>query len=82
MGLPGSEMALKELLCRLLGSLLQRGVIARLADDLYMGTDTWNELHRIYHEVFDILSQTGMVISTEKTIICPKNTTILGWEWE
>ena len=32
-----SETALEELMCRVLGDLLQEGVVAKLADDLYCG---------------------------------------------
>ena len=34
MGTPGSETALEELMCRVLGDLLQEGCIAMVADDL------------------------------------------------
>ena len=37
MGLPGSETALEELMCRVLGDLIQDGCVAKLADDLYGG---------------------------------------------
>ena len=40
MGMPGSETALEELMCRVLGSLLQDGVVAKIADDLYCGLNT------------------------------------------
>ncbi|CAB3998268.1 Retrovirus-related Pol poly from transposon opus [Paramuricea clavata] len=35
MGMPGSETALEELMCRVLGDCLQDGITAKLADDLY-----------------------------------------------
>ena len=44
MGMPGSESALEELLSRILGDLVAKGVIAKLADDLYVGGDTGLEL--------------------------------------
>ena len=44
MGMPGSETALEELLCRVLGDLLQEGVVAKIADDIYCGGDTPREL--------------------------------------
>ena len=34
MGMPGSETALEELTCRVLGDLLEEGVVVKLADDL------------------------------------------------
>ena len=44
MGMPGSETALEELLCRVLGDLLEEGVVAKLADDIYCGGNTITEL--------------------------------------
>ena len=35
MGMPGSETAFEELTCRVLGDLLEEGVVVKLADDLY-----------------------------------------------
>ena len=37
MGMPRSETALEELTCRVLGHLVQEGVVAKIADDLYCG---------------------------------------------
>lgn len=39
-GMPGSETALEELTCRVLGHLVQEGVVAKIADDLYCGGHT------------------------------------------
>ena len=36
MGMPGSETALEELMCRILGDLLLSGNVAEIADDLYV----------------------------------------------
>ena len=44
MGMPGSETALEELMCRVLGDLLQAAIVAKLADDLYCGGSTPAEL--------------------------------------
>ena len=44
MGMPGSETALEELTCRVLGELVQEGVVAKVADDLYIGGNTPDEL--------------------------------------
>lgn len=40
MGMPGSETALEELTCRVLGNLVQEGIVAKIADDLYCGGNT------------------------------------------
>ena len=39
MGMPGSETALEESLCRVLGDHIKAGFMSKLADDLYCG---WN----------------------------------------
>ena len=44
MGMPGSETALEELMHRVLGELIQEGIVAKIADDLYCGGDTPEEL--------------------------------------
>ena len=40
MGMPGTETALEELLCRVLGDLITAGEVVKIADDLYMGGST------------------------------------------
>ena len=81
MGMPGSETALEELMCRVLGDLLQRGVAAKLADDLYCGGDTPQELADNWRELLQALHRCDLHLSPKKTVICPKTTTILGWIW-
>ena len=44
MGMPGSETALKELMCRVLRELLKDGIVIKIADDLYCGGNTAFEL--------------------------------------
>ena len=44
MGMPGSETALAELMCRVLGGLLEEGAVTKLADDLYCGGNTPSQL--------------------------------------
>jgi hypothetical protein len=81
MGMPGSETALEELLCRVLGDLLEEGVIAKIADDLYCGGDTPPELLINWRKVLYALHTNGLNLSAPKTVIAPKSTTILGWIW-
>ena len=40
MDMPGSETALEELMCRVLGDLIHEGVVAKIADDVYCGADS------------------------------------------
>jgi hypothetical protein len=56
MGMPGSETALEELMCRVLGDLLEKGVVAKLADNFYCGGNTVEELLSNWQQVLQVLS--------------------------
>ena len=81
MGMPGSETALEELICRVLGDLLEEGVVAKLADDIYCGGNTIAELHRNVRRLLQCFADSGLRLSATKTTICPTKTMILGWVW-
>ena len=79
MDMPGSETALEELLCRVLGDLIHEGVVAKIPDDLYYGADSPEELLQNWKQVFQALSKCNLKLSASKTVINPKSTVILGW---
>ena len=81
MGMPGSETALEEVMCRVLGPLLQDGCVAKIADDLFCGGNTPQELLCNWKRVQQALHKCNLRLSAHKTIISPKTTTILGWIW-
>ena len=81
MGIPGSETALEELMCRVLGHLLEEGVVAKIADDLYCGGNTPQELLLNWKKGLQALHKCDLRLSASKTIINPQSTTILGWIW-
>ncbi|KXJ10870.1 Transposon Ty3-G Gag-Pol polyprotein [Exaiptasia diaphana] len=81
MGMPGSETALEEMMCRVLGDLIQEGCVAKIADDLYCGGATPEELLKTWTRVLEQLDKCNLRLSPTKTVICPKSTTILGWVW-
>ncbi|KAK3096607.1 hypothetical protein FSP39_001634 [Pinctada imbricata] len=81
MGMPGSEVALEELTCRVLGDLVQEGIVAKVADDLYCGGSTPEELLRNLDRVLKALRRCDLNLSASKTVIAPKEATILGWVW-
>ena len=81
MGMPGSETCLEELMSRILGDMIQRGYVAKIADDLYIGGHTPEEVLQNWRNVLTALDQNNLRISSSKTIICPKSATILGWIW-
>lgn len=81
MGIPGSETALEELMCCVLGDLLQEGCVAKVADNLYCGGNTHQELLTNWQKVLSALDCCNLRLSPAKTIICPASSTILGWIW-
>ena len=81
MGMPGSETALEELVCRVLGDCLHDGIAAKLADDLYCGAGTPEELLQNWQRIQDPLQRCNFHLFASKTTICPQSTTILGWVW-
>ena len=81
MGMPGSETALEEMMCRVLGDLIQEGYVAKIADDLYCGGETPEDLLCIWAKVIEQLDKCNVRLSPTKTVICPKSTTILGLVW-
>ena len=81
MGMPGSETCLEELMCRVLGELIQEGCAAKIADDLYCGGATPEEALSNWARVLEALQRNNLRLSATKTVICPRSTTILGWIW-
>ena len=81
MGMPGSETALEELMSRVLGDLLEEGIVAKIADDLYCGGNSPEELLQNWSKVLRALHKCDLHLSASKTIINPQSTTILGWNW-
>lgn len=81
MGMPGSETALDEFMRHVLGDLLQERWATKLADDLYCGGNTRQELIANFSSILDDLARCNLRLSTIKTVICSKTTTILGWIW-
>ena len=81
MGMPGSETALEEPMCRVLGHLLEEGVDAKIADDLFCGGTTRQELQENWRKVLEALHKCPLRLSVSKTNINPQSATILGWIW-
>ena len=82
MGMPGSETALEELMCRILGDLVTEGKVAKIADDLYCGSETEEDLLSVWESVLRLLQEANLKLSAKKTVVFPTKTTILGWTWE
>ena len=63
------------------GDLLQEGIVAKIADDLYCGGDTPAELPENWQRVLQALERSDIGISASKTVVAPRSTTVLGWVW-
>ncbi len=81
MGMPGSSEHLDELMCRVLGDLMQEGIVIKLADDLYTGGNTISDLLHNWERILKCFEANNLRLSAEKTEICPIVCTILGWVW-
>ena len=81
MGLPGTEVALEELTSLLFGDMVMKGKVAKLADDLFVGGETIEELYENFEKVLEILTENNLKLKAKKTYIAPKSATILGWIW-
>ena len=82
MGMPGSDIALEEIMSRVLGDFIQEGFITKIVDDLYMGFDSEDELVSHWLVVLQALSKNNLGLLSLKTVIAPKSTTVLGWVWQ
>ena len=63
MGMPGSETALEELMSRVLGDLLEEGSVANIADDLYCGGNSPEELLQNWAKVLQALHKCDLCLS-------------------
>ena len=67
MDMPGSQTALEELVCRVLGDFSQEGCEVKHADDLYGGGDTLRE----------VLNSCNLRLSVPNIVIHPS--LLLSW---
>ena len=69
MGMPGSETALEEMMCPVLGDLIKEDCVSKLADDLYCGGDSPETLLPNWRRVLESLDRCNLRLSPTKTII-------------
>ncbi|KAJ8021084.1 hypothetical protein HOLleu_40853 [Holothuria leucospilota] len=72
MGVPGSETALEELMCRVLGDLLVEGQVTKIADDLYCGGNSIDEVLVTWRKALSALSNSNLRLSPIKQFCAPK----------
>lgn len=81
-GLLGQSEELDELLCKVLGPEMSNGIVARLADDLYVGGVDPQQTADNYKTVLAKLQAANIKISPAKTKVFLKSVDVLGWVWQ
>ena len=81
MGMPGSTEHLDELMSRVIGDLMHAGKVIKIADDLYTGGNSIDELLLNWEHILQRFLKNNLRLSATKTVVCPVTTTILGWVW-
>ena len=81
MEMRGSEAALEELMYRVFGNLLEEGILVKLADALYCGANTAEQLLTNWKRVLQALHRCDLNLSVSKSVIFPRTTTVWGWIW-
>ena len=81
MGMPGSSEWLDELCSRVLGDLLMRRIVLVIADDMYVGGRSIEELLENWSLLLTALARNNLKLSASKTVLAPKSTVVLGWVW-
>ena len=80
-GMPGSSETLEEMMSTIFGKMIQEGNVAKIADDLYTGGNTVEELFDNWSRVLKLISNNNLKLKAAKTIIAPDKVEILGWIW-
>lgn len=55
--------------------------MAKIADNIFCGANTVDQLLINWERVLSNLSDCNLKLSPSQTIICPKTVSILGWQW-
>ena len=69
-----------ERLARIFGDLEQQKKMCRLADGLYVGGETFEELSDNFSIVMNRAKLCNLTFKPSKIIICPKTTILFGWK--
>ena len=80
-GMLGSSETVEEMMCTVLRQLIQQGKVTKIADDLYVGGNTVDELYANWAEVLQALHASNLCLKASKTKIAHTSTSLLGWNW-
>ena len=71
MGMPGSTEHLDELMSRILGDLVERGIVTRIADDLYTGGNYIADLLYNWEWILQRFEANNLLLSAPKNCGMP-----------
>ena len=80
-GLLGQSEELDELLSKVLCHEMKLGIVARIADDLFIGGSTPLETAQNYEKILEKLHTANLKVSADKTKIFLESLDVLGWVW-
>ena len=81
-GLLGQSEELDELLSKVLCNEMKLGIVARIADDIFVGGATPLETAQNYENVLEKLHAANLKVSADKTKIFLESMDVLGWVWK
>jgi len=71
---------LEEMMCTVFGSLIQEDVVAKIADDLYVGGEDIPSLYNNWLRTLEKIRSCNLTLKA-KTVIALTKLQILGWDW-
>ena len=80
-GLLGMDAVQEELTDKLLGDLVLRGAVAKVADNVYFGGSTLAELHEVFEEIVHRCQLANLRLKPSKIFLNIKHADILGLHW-
>ena len=81
MGMSSLTEHLDELMSGVIGNLMHKGKVIKIADGLYTGGKTIDDLLINWEHIVQRLLQSNLCFSATKTVVCPVTNTILIWVW-
>ena len=81
MGLIGMDAVQEELTDKLLGDLVVKGSVAKLADNVYFGSDSLDGLLDVFHDIVSRCHQANLRLKPSKIQLNIKHADILGLNW-
>ena len=81
MGLLGMDAIQEELTDKLLGDLVVKGSVAKVADNVYFGSDTLNGFLDVFHNIVSRCHQADLRLKPSKIKLNIKHADILGLHW-